>query len=119
MVAILHFLRWRAVVCKPEYAVYKYIAFPVAGSVAKESYLSVSKKPVAEPKSAAKRAGTRAGTREKKAGTDRDAAPKKTLSPAQQALFSLSLNSWRDDRSGGGHSLWPALISHSLRPPRN
>jgi len=53
--------------------------------------LSVSKKPVAEPKSAAKRAGTRAGTREKKAGTDRDAAPKKTLSPAQQALLKIGL----------------------------
>lgn len=53
--------------------------------------MPVSKKPVAEPKSAVKRAGTRAGTREKNAGTDLDAAPKKTISPAQQALQKMGL----------------------------
>ena len=47
----------------------------------------MSKKPVAEPKSAVKRAAAR----EKKAGTDLDAAAKKTVSPAQQALQKMGL----------------------------
>ena len=49
--------------------------------------MSVSKKPVTEPKSAVKRAAAR----EKKAGLDQDAAPKKTVSPAQQALQKMGL----------------------------
>ena len=49
--------------------------------------MSVSKKPVAEPKSAVKRAAAR----EKKAGMDQDAVPKKTVSPAQQALQKMGL----------------------------
>jgi hypothetical protein len=47
----------------------------------------VSKKPVTELKSAVKRAAAR----EKKAGMDQDAAPKKTVSPAQQALQKMGL----------------------------
>ena len=62
------------------------------GSVAKESELSVSKKPVAEPKPAAKADSAKRGAgRAKKAVADTEAAPKKTISPAQQALIKLGL----------------------------
>ena len=52
----------------------------------------MSKKPVAEPKPAAKADSAKRGAgRAKKAGADTEAAPKKTISPAQQALIKLGL----------------------------
>ena len=54
--------------------------------------MSVSKKPVAEPKPAAKADSAKRGSgRGKKAVADTEAAPKKTISPAQQALIKLGL----------------------------
>jgi ATP-dependent DNA helicase RecG len=78
MVAILTLLRWRQLFANLN-MLYIHTLLSCRGECSQGVSLSVSKKPVTEPKSAVKRAAAR----EKKA-VDKDAAPKKTVSPAQQ-----------------------------------